>query len=253
MSETASQPYIAKRELFNGGHVILEAYMGNEVDILSNARVSFNDDVDGETADDLSERDKAVLNFLMREKHGTPWEAPVFRWDVKAPLFVFREWHRHRIGWSYNEWSARYSVMEPEFYIPAHEQVRTQVGRPGAYTFEAIDNPEFTGFVRAELAEQNQAAFDLYKNLVEGFPDEDGNATEPKVAKEVARTVLPVATYSRMKAQANLRSLFNFFELRSDPNAQYEIRQYSLAMEEMVAEVMPLAMQLFHAHGKVAP
>jgi thymidylate synthase (FAD) len=253
VSEVSTQPYIAKRELFNGGHIILESYMGNEIDVLSNARVSFNDDVQAATVADLSARDVGVLNFLMREHHGTPWEAPVFRWDVKAPLFVFREWHRHRTPWSYNEWSARYSKMDAEFYVPEPEQIRTQVGRPGSYTFETIDDPLYAGMIQNALRVQNQSAFDLYENMMEGFPDKDGNPTQPQLAKEVARTVLPVAMYSRMKAQSNLRGLFNFFQLRSDANAQYEIRQYSLAMEEMVAEVLPLAMELFNKNGRVAP
>lgn len=227
--------FIAERKILNHGHVILEKYMGNEIDILNNAKVSFN-----QGQEELDEHGKGVLNFLMREKHGTPWEAVVFRFDVKAPIFVFREWHRHRIA-SINEWSARYSKMEPEWYTPELDAVRGQVGKPGNYTFETV-SPELAGAVRATIDSRNRQAFQSYEVML-----------EKGIAKEVARTILPVGMYSRMKFTINLRSLLNFFALRSHETAQYEIRQYSLAMEEMVSEQLPYAMELFNRHGRVAP
>jgi len=240
-TETLDGRYVGKHDVLDHGHIILEKYMGNEIDVLANARVSFNDDVHAGSVEDLSEKDVGVLNFLMAKKHGTPWEAPVFRFDVKAPIFVFREWHRHRIA-SINEWSARYSQLDPEWYIPEPENIRSQVGSPGRYTFEPVEDPVVVETVRANLNAQNRGAFQLYENLL-------GQG----IAKEVARTCLPVSTYSRMKWQTNLRSIFNFVALRSDPNAQWEIRQYSIAMEELLEQVVPLAMRLFNENGRVSP
>lgn len=224
-----------ERKILNHGHVILERWMGDEVDILNNAKVSFN-----QGQEELDDHGKGVLNFLMKNKHGSPWEAVVFRFDVKAPIFVFREWHRHRIA-SINEWSARYSKMEPEWYIPELDAVRGQVGKPGSYTFEPVES-ERAAVVRKIIHLENGRAFDTYERLLA-----DG------IAKEVARTILPVGMYSRMKWTVNFRSLMNFFSLRSHEHAQREIREYSQAMEEMVSEVMPYAMQLFNEHGRVAP
>ena len=91
-------------------------------------------------SEELSEKDKGLIGFLMREKHGTPFEHNFFRFHIKAPIFVAREWFRHRIGWSYNEYSGRYSEMPKEAYMPLPEQIRTQVGKPGAYTFEPMED-----------------------------------------------------------------------------------------------------------------
>lgn len=234
-------PYITKTNVLDKGHIILEKYMGNEIDILSNARVSFNSDVAAKTVDELSERDRGVLNFLMRERHGTPWESVVFRFDVKAPLFVFREWHRHRIA-SINEWSARYSVMEPEWYVPAAEDVRKQVGTPGNYTFEPFEDPVVIETFRTQYDATCRNAFDMYES-----------ALEQGIAKELARGVLPVAMYSRMKWTANLRAVLNFLSLRAHEHAQLEIRRFAYAMEEQLKKELPLAMELWDKHGRVAP
>ena len=115
------------------GFVRFTGAMADDLSVVNAARVSFAD-----TREEMSERDGGLIRFLMRERHGTPFEHNSFRFHIKAPIFVAREHMRHRTN-SFNEWSARYSKLEPQFYLPAAEDVRTQVGKPGAYTFDPVD------------------------------------------------------------------------------------------------------------------
>ncbi len=245
------------------GHLILESQMGDDLSIVNNARVSFNDenryhskdcisvhsknDVecncdDQSPMDTLSIKDKGLILFLMNNRHGSPFESVTFRLDIKAPLFVFREWHRHRIGWSYNEWSARYSKIEPEFYVPQRNDVRTQVGKPGAYTFETVADDSVAERIQQVIRLTQKRSYREYEKMVE-----DG------VAKEIARTVLPVGTYSRMKATCNLRSAMHFLSLRNTEYAQREIREYAQMLEAMVTLACPVAMEAFVENGRVCP
>jgi len=219
------------------GHVALDDTMGDDLAIVNNARVSFNDG-----SEVMDERNEGLIGFLMRNRHGTPFEAVTFRFDIKAPLFVFREWHRHRAGHSYNEWSARYSVIEPEFYVPQRDYVRHQVGKPGAYTFERIEDDAVAEAVRSQVEIAQQAAYAQYDSMVSAG-----------VAKEVARVVLPVGTYSRMKWTCNLRSLMHFLSLRNSAHAQREIRDYAIAVERFALGVCPVAMKAFIDNERVAP
>src|SRR3954447_22197001 len=114
------------------GFLALDGALASDLAVVNAARVSFN-----QATDEMTERDEGLIRFLMRNRHGSPFEHGYFRFLVKAPLLVVREHHRHRAGHSYNEWSGRYSQMEPEFYVP--DFVRAQVGKPGAYTFEPVD------------------------------------------------------------------------------------------------------------------
>src|SRR5881396_795649 len=120
-------------EVLDHGFVALDGVLASDLAVVNGARVSFNQESQA-----LSERDAGLIRFLMRDGHGSPFEHGYFRFIVKAPLFVVREHHRHRAGHSYNEWSGRYSKMEPEFYVP--DYVRTQVGKPGAYSYEPVDD-----------------------------------------------------------------------------------------------------------------
>jgi thymidylate synthase (FAD) len=175
----------------------------------------------------------------MRNRHGSPFEHGYFRFLVKAPIFVVREHHRHRAGHSYNEWSGRYSKMEAEFYVP--EFVRTQVGKPGAYTFEPVVD-ETREAARREIEEHAEQAFGAYERMI-----------ELGVAKEVARTVLPLATYTKYFWSCNPRSLMHFCSLRNHDDAQYEIRQYAAAAEGFLERLMPATHAAFVANGRVAP
>jgi thymidylate synthase (FAD) len=216
------------------GFVVLDAACASDLAVVNGARVSFNQE-----SDELTERDAGLIRFLMRERHGSPFEHGYFRFVVKAPLFVVREHHRHRAGHSYNEWSGRYSKMEPEFYVP--EFVRTQVGKPGAYTFEPVDE-EIAAVVRDEIEENARRAFEAYERML-----------EQDVAKEVARAVPPLSTYTKYYWSCNPRSLMHFCSLRNHEAAQYEIRQYAAAAETFLERLMPITRAAFVANGRTSP
>ena len=216
------------------GFIELTDHCADDLSVVNSARVSFNS-----TVEEMSERDEGLIRFLMRERHGTPFEHNYFRFRVKAPLFVFREWHRHRVGHSYNEWSARYSVMAPEFYIP--ESVVTQTGKPGSYNFEQLDE-ESASTYRKWLLDSCTLAYDIYERSL-----------ELGVARQQARAVLPVNLYSEMIWSCNARSLMHFLSLRNSPNAQAEIREYAQAAELIFRDLMPVTCESFISSGRIAP
>src|SRR6266508_1203143 len=216
------------------GFVALDGALASDLAVVNGARVSFN-----QASDEMTERDAGLIRFLMREGHGSPFEHGYFRFIVKAPLFVVREHHRHRAGHSYNEWSGRYSKMEPEFYVP--DFVRTQVGKPGAYTFEPVDEATRER-VQREIEENAHRAFQAYERLL-----------EQGVAKEVARAVLPLSTYTKYYWSCNPRSLMHFCSLRNHEAAQYEIRQYAAAAESFLERLMPITHAAFAERGRIAP
>ena len=202
--------------------------------MVNGARVSFN-----QTTDEMTDRDAGLIRFLMKNHHGSPFEHGYFRFIVKAPLFVVREHHRHRAGHSYNEGSGRYSKMEPEFYIP--DNVRTQVGKPGAYSFEPVDD-ETRESTRDEIEDNARRAFEAYERML-----------DQGVAKEVARMVLPLATYTKYFWSCNPRSLMHFCSLRNHEAAQYEIRQFAAAAETFLERQMPITHAAFVANDRTAP
>lgn len=221
------------------GFVRLDAAMADDYSVVNAARVSFARQ-SSELHQDLSGKDKGLIGFLMRERHGTPFEHNAFRFHIKCPLFVAREWFRHRIG-SYNEFSARYSEVPNEFWVPAEDAIRTQVGKPGAYTFEQVDDDVAEQAV-ATIAGMNQASYNAYQLLL-----------ELGVAKEVARGVLPVSMFTQFYWTVNARSLMNFLSLRTDENAQLEIRQYANEVEVLFREQMPATWSAWVECGKVCP
>lgn len=184
-------------------------------------------------------QNKGRINYLMREKHGTPFEHNAFTFRVCAPIFVLREWHRHRIGWSYNEQSGRYMELGDKWYIP--DEVRTRVGKPGHYTYETFWGEPAATF-REALRTQCADSYKYYKQ-----------ALEAEIAPEQARLFLHVNHYSSMYATCNARSLMAFLELRNAPTAQWEIQQYAQALEEVFAEAMPVTYQAFVDNGRIAP
>jgi thymidylate synthase (FAD) len=216
------------------GFLALDGALASDLAVVNAARVSFN-----QASDEMSERDAGLIRFLIRNRHGSPFEHGYFRFLVKAPIFVVREHHRHRAGHSYNEWSGRYSKLEAEFYVP--DFVRTQVGKPGAYTFEPVSD-EVRDAARREIEEQAAAAFDAYERMI-----------ELGVAKEIARSVLPLATYTKYFWSCNPRSLMHFCSLRNHDDAQYEIRQYAAAAERFLEQLMPATHAAFVANDRVAP
>ena len=225
------------------GHLELQDCSSDgDLSVVNAARVSFLSE-----SDEMSERDEGLVKFLMRERHGTPFEHNYFKFRVKAPLFVFREWHRHRVGHSYNEWSARYSQLAPEFYIPDVDTVLTQTGKPGAYTYSPLSQDGFDGPEHAQqfvdwLKDASQLAYSMYEQSL-----------EMGVAKQQARLFLPVNIYSEMIWTCNSRSLMHFLSLRNAPNAQMEIREYARVAEGFFFDVMPVTAQAFVDSGRVAP
>src|SRR5947209_13538732 len=217
------------------GFVRLDDAMADDLSVANAARVSF-----ARRKAEMDESDEGLIRFLMRDRHGTPFEHNAFRFHVRAPLFVAREWFRHRVG-SFNEFSMRYAKATDEFYVPEPEDVRSQVGKPGAYTFETVD-PELAEETREELRRVYADAYATYERLV-----------EQGVAREVARSVLPVGAYTEFYWTVNARSLMNFVSLRASETAQREIRRYAEAVERFLEQHMPVTHAAFVANERVAP
>ena len=189
----------------------------------------------------MDESDAGLIRFLMRERHGTPFEHNSFRFHIRAPIFVAREWFRHRVG-SFNEFSMRYAKATDDFYVPEPEDVRTQVGKPGAYSFEPVE-PTRSPRRRARSCRRvYETAYATYERLV-----------ELGVARELARCVLPVGAYTEFYWTVNARSLMNFVSLRAAETAQREIRRYAEACERFLAEKMPVTHAAFVANDRTAP
>ena len=221
--------------VFDHGFVRLDDAMASDLSVVNGARVSF-----ARHKAEMDESDEGLIRFLMRDRHGTPFEHNAFRFHVRAPLFVAREWFRHRVG-SFNEFSMRYAKASDEFYVPAPEDVRSQVGKPGAYSFEPVE-PELAERTREELQAVYDAAYETYNRLV-----------EQGVARELARLVMPMGAYTEFYWTVNARSLMNFVSLRAAETAQREIRRYAEACERFLAEEMPVTHSAFVDNGRVAP
>jgi thymidylate synthase (FAD) len=222
-------------DVLDHGFVRLDAAMADDLSVVNAARVSF-----ARRRDAMDEADEGLVRFLMRDRHGTPFEHNAFRFHVRCPIFVAREWFRHRIG-SFNEFSMRYAKATDDFYVPDAADVRTQVGKPGAYSFEPVD-AELAEQAREELRAVYEQAFATYERLVEAG-----------VARELARCVMPVGAYTEFYWTVNARALMNFVSLRAAETAQREIRRYAEAVERLFAERMPVTHGAFVANGRNAP
>lgn len=201
--------------------------MGDDSSIVQAARVSY-----GKGTKTVNE-DRGLIRYLMRHKHTTPFEMVEFKFHVKLPIFVARQWIRHRTA-NVNEYSGRYSEMKDEFYLPSSEQIRTQSvinkqGRadetlPSEHTAEILDSTQA----------HYEASFELYQSLL-----------EKGLTRELSRMVLPVANYTEWYWKIDLHNLFHFLKLRLDTHAQYEIRVYAEAMAELVKAIVPLAWEAY--------
>ncbi|MCO5250663.1 MAG: FAD-dependent thymidylate synthase [Candidatus Kapabacteria bacterium] len=209
------------------GFVRLVDVMGDDSSIVQAARVSY-----GKGTKTVHE-DRGLIRYLMRHKHTTPFEMVEFKFHVKLPIFVARQWIRHRTA-NVNEYSGRYSEMKDEFYLPSSEQIRTQSvinkqGRadetlPSEHTAEILDSTQA----------HYEASFELYQSLL-----------EKGLTRELSRMVLPVANYTEWYWKIDLHNLFHFLKLRLDTHAQYEIRVYAEAMAELVKAIVPLAWEAY--------
>jgi thymidylate synthase (FAD) len=209
--------------------------MATDLSVVNAARVSF-----ARRKEEMDESDEGLIRFLMRDRHGTPFEHNAFRFHVRCPIFVAREWFRHRIG-SFNEFSMRYAKATDDFYVPEPDDVRSQVGKPGAYSFEPVD-PELAERTREELQAVYETAFATYERLVEAG-----------VARELARSVMPVGAYTEFYWTVNARAVMNFVSLRAADTAQREIRRYADAVERFLADRMPVTHDAFVRAGRIAP
>jgi thymidylate synthase (FAD) len=214
------------------GFVRLDDAMATDLSVVNAARVSF-----ARRKEELDDADAGLIRFLMREEHMTPFEHNAFRFHIRCPIFVAREWFRHRIG-SFNEFSMRYARATDDFYVPEPEDVRSQVGKPGAYSFEPVD-PELAETTREELRRVYDEAYATYERLV-----------EQGVARELARSVLPVGAYTEFYWTVNARSLMNFLRLRNAETAQREIQRYAAACERFLADLMPITYAAFAEFGR---
>jgi thymidylate synthase (FAD) len=224
------------KEILNAGGVELLSIMGSDIDIVNAARVSFSS-----YEEELTDKGKGLINYLIKNKHATPFEHVVFKFFIKAPIFVAREWFRHRWS-SFNEMSMRYHVpAEIDFYIPDPKNIRTQVGKPGNYTFEEIQDESIKELTIQRLTAIYDLAYICYKDLLEAG-----------VAKEIARSVLPVGQYTEFVWTVNLRSLLNFLNLRNSEHAQFEISEYARYIETIVADLLPATYESWIANNREA-
>jgi thymidylate synthase (FAD) len=222
-------------QVLDHGFVRLDDSMATDLSVVNAARVSF-----ARRKEEMDDSDAGLIRFLMRDRHGTPFEHNSFRFHIRAPIFIAREWMRHRIG-SFNEFSMRYAKATDDFYVPEPDDVRTQVGKPGAYSFDPV-SPDVAETARDELRAVYETAYATYERLV-----------ELGVARELARCVMPVGAYTEFYWTVNARALMNFVSLRAADTAQREIRRYAEACERFLAEQMPVTYEAFVASGRVAP
>lgn len=217
----------------------------NDSDVVQAARVST---VGERSMVDESKTPAGLIEFLLRERHGSPFEHGSLTFFISAPIFVAREFFRHRAGWSYNEESGRYRELGPKFYIPNRDRNLRQVGKPGAYTFEPGTEAQHTT-MWFDMAEAYEHSYGIYQDLL-----------QEGIAKEVARSVLPVGIYTSFYATCNPRSLMHFLSLRTNrKNArvpsfpQREIEMVADQMEVHFRELMPLTSFAFDKYGRVSP
>jgi thymidylate synthase (FAD) len=224
--------------LLDHGFVRVIDYMGDDAAIVQAARVSY-----GRGTRRVSE-DAGLIRYLMRHRHSTPFEMCEIKFHVKLPIFVARQWIRHRTA-NVNEYSARYSVLDREFYIPAPAQLAAQsdVNRQGRG--DVLQGDE-AAHVLQLLREDAARCYDHYAEMLN--EDEAGNVADPQrqgLARELARINLTVNMYTQWYWKTDLHNLLHFCSLRADPHAQYEIRVYAEAILEMVKDWVPAAYAAF--------
>lgn len=219
-------------KVLDHGLVRLVDHMGSDLSIVRSARVSY--DAEWRAGEDEG-KDAKLIGYLLKNRHTSPFESVTFTFEVKAPIFVLRQWHRHRT-WAFNEVSARYAELPEEFYVPALAQITGQSSsNKQMRTDTQHDN---AAYARRLIHDSCVQAFQAYKAMIaDGIP------------RELARGVLPVNTYSHMFATVNLHNLLHFLKLRLHAHAQYEIRVFAEAMLELIEPVVPVSVAAFREHG----
>jgi thymidylate synthase (FAD) len=208
------------------GYIRLVEKMGSDWSPLRSARVSTGGDEDKNTDNDMDLKDRKLIQYLLDNGHTSPFESIVLTFEVKAPIFVIRQWHRHRT-WSYNELSGRYSELPCEYYVPDEDKIGKQ-GKLNKQSRDTSSEVDASEQIRYFIEACNSADGDYRYLLDNEWP------------REIARAVLPVNWYTRMYATVNLHNLFGFLRLRNHSHAQYEIREYAKAIEEIVKAHFPV-------------
>ncbi len=231
--ETEAQPCEAcgAYNVLDRGFVRLVEFLGGDRAVVQAARVSVGQGLK------TPEKDKRLINYLMKHEHGTPFEHAVFKFHVKAPIFVAREWFRHRMA-SYNEISQRYVEVRDEFYVPSHLRKPVRGNKQASEPFRFPDERELIG----RIEEAYRRAYETYRDLL-----------NRGVARELARVVLPLGIYTQFYWTVNSRSLMNFLRLREAPDAQWEIRQYARVILRIFHEKMPWTAEAWESLGRKRP
>lgn len=212
------------------GFVRLVDYMGGDKRIVQSARVSYGEGTKS------YRQDKGLINYLLRNEHTSPFEQVVFTFHAKMPIFVARQWVRHRTA-RLNEISGRYSVMKEEFYLPDGAVIAPQAEDNKQGRSDERFSSSTEEQIRTEITTGQRTAYESYQRLL-----------DEGLARELARINLPLSTYTEWYWQIDLHNLFHFLRLRLDPHAQYEIRVYAEAMHGIVATVCPIALEAFEEH-----
>ena len=232
-------------ELLDHGFIRVVDYMGNDSSVVQAARVSYGAGTKKVNAD------KGLINYLIAHRHTTPFEMCEIKFHIKLPIFIARQWIRHRTA-SVNEYSARYSIMEDEFYIPKAENLAAQSkinhqGRDEARVLNAKEQKQVLDILKKDALN----SYDHYLDMMN--QDKDGNIVDEGkegLARELARMNLPVNCYTQWYWKIDLHNLFHFLYLRADSHAQYEIRVYAQAMLDVVKKWVPFSYEAFIKHRK---
>lgn len=241
LEEILYQPF----EVLDHGFVRVVDYMGNDSSVVQSARVSYGAGTKKINAD------KALINYLMAHRHTTPFEMCEIKFHIKLPIFVARQWIRHRTA-SVNEYSARYSIMEDEFYIPQsqHLSAQSKVNHQGRDENKILNNDEQKRVL--EILKKDSA--NAYKNYLEMINQNDKGETldndKEGLARELARMNLPLNCYTQWYWKIDLHNLLHFLNLRADSHAQYEIRIYAETMLDIVKKWVPLSYEAFIKNNK---
>jgi len=211
------------------GWVGLIDHLGSEITIANAARVSF-----GKLKDKMDEKDIVLLNYLIDNKHTSPLEHVVFTFSVHCPLFVRGQWHRHRT-WSYNEISRRYTEIDIEFYTPPKLRKQAESNRQASVESEDFESSDY----KNKITEHNKKSLDLYEELLAAG-----------ICREQARGVLPQNMMVTFWGTVDLSNLLHFLELRDSEHAQWEIREYAVAIKKLIKPIIPNVAKYFEAKGQ---
>ena len=230
-----------KFNVLDHGFIRVIDYMGDDSSIVQAARVSY-----GKGTKKINQ-DKSLINYLLSHRHSTPFEMNEIKLHIKLPIFVARQWIRHRTA-NVNEYSARYSILDREFYMPKPEHFQAQSKSNNQGREISLNNSEMQSKLKI-LKENSNKNFDNYSFLLN--EDESGNIINPKnqgIARELARMTLPLNTYTQWYWKIDLHNLMHFLSLRFDPHAQYEIRVYAEVMLKILEKWVPLTFDAFCKH-----